>query len=100
MTVRSTTILLIAAALGGVGIDDTGGPTVRQAASAEKSSETVDLGHPESDTSIVFEDITRESGLDALLDCMMVHSAAVGDADRDGFPDLFFGAFTAAGSCA
>lgn len=42
---------------------------------------------------IAFEDITVSSGLDGLLDCMMGHTAAIGDVDGDGHPDLFFGAF-------
>ncbi|MGI9492167.1 MAG: CRTAC1 family protein, partial [Geminicoccaceae bacterium] len=51
------------------------------------------LGHPEGESTIAFEDVTAASGLDSLLDCMMGHTAAVGDLDGDGFPDLFFGSF-------
>ena len=94
MTIRCMAILLIAAAAGGVSIGSTGAPTVRPVAGAAKWFGTADLGHPENGTSIAFEDITRKSGLDGLLDCMMGHAAAIGDVDADGFPDLFFGTFT------
>ena len=46
-----------------------------------------------SEPKIVFDDVTHLSGLDGLLDCMMGHTAAVGDVDNDGFPDLMFGSF-------
>jgi len=81
MTLRGTLAVVIAAAFGG------------GAATAAKGFGTADLGHPEGDTAIAFEDVTHESGLDALLACMMGHSAAVGDIDGDGLPDLFFGTF-------
>ncbi len=41
----------------------------------------------------VFEDITKESGLLGPLSGMMGHSAAWGDIDKDGLPDLFVGGF-------
>ncbi|MGI9417057.1 MAG: CRTAC1 family protein [Geminicoccaceae bacterium] len=50
-------------------------------------------GHAEGKARIVFENVTATSGLAELLDCMMGHTAAIGDVDGDGFPDLFFGAF-------
>ena len=50
-------------------------------------------GQAEGEAGIMFEDVTASAGLDSLLDCMMGHTAAIGDVDGDGFPDLFFGAF-------
>jgi hypothetical protein len=78
VTIRTAAILLLALAGGGPG----------------HAGELADLGHAAGDTVIAFRDVTRASGLDTLLACMMGHSAAVGDVDGDGFPDLFFGAFT------
>lgn len=54
---------------------------------------TTATGHTTDRAAIAFEDITISSGLDRLLDCMMGHTAAIGDVDGDGHPDLFFGAF-------
>lgn len=84
MKVRAAAALMLLAAAGrSVGAES--GPVTVPAA---------DLGHGENDTVIAFQDITRESGLDRLLDCMMGHSAAVGDVDADGLPDLFLGTFS------
>ncbi|MGI9420618.1 MAG: CRTAC1 family protein [Geminicoccaceae bacterium] len=50
-------------------------------------------GQVEGEAGIMFEDVTASSGLGSLLDCMMGHTAAIGDIDGDGLPDLFFGSF-------
>ena len=91
MTARAAAILLTTVTLAGA---CSGMPVARPAAGAEPQSGAADLGHAEKDTAVAFEDVTPQSGLDALLDCMMGHSAAVGDVDGDGLPDLFFGTFT------
>lgn len=44
-------------------------------------------------TRIKFQDITKDSGLQAPLRGMMGHAAAWGDFDQDGRPDLFVGGF-------
>ena len=61
--------------------------------SAAIAGESADRGHPEGKTTLAFEDATAASGLATLLDCMMGHTAAIGDVDGDGFADLFFGSF-------
>jgi enediyne biosynthesis protein E4 len=93
MTTRAAAILLAAAACA-ASVDSSGARVVRLAAGADPPSAAADLSHPEKDTAIAFEDVTSRSGLDSLLDCMMGHSAAVGDVDADGMPDLFFGTFS------
>ncbi|HSC27794.1 MAG TPA: CRTAC1 family protein [Vicinamibacterales bacterium] len=92
MRTGAAAFLLAAVTVGSAGLDHPGGPVVRSAAGADPAA-TADLGHPEQDTAIAFEDVTPQSGLDTMLDCMMGHSAAVGDFDADGLPDLFFGTF-------
>ena len=57
------------------------------------AGEKAALGHAEGDTALAFENVTFAAGLTEPLDCMMGHSAAFGDADGDGSPDLFFGTF-------
>jgi enediyne biosynthesis protein E4 len=92
MRTRAAAILLAVAGCGAGG-DLSGVALARSAAAADPGSAAADLGHGEKDTAIRFEDVTPQSGLDHLLDCMMGHSAAVGDMDGDGLPDLFFGTF-------
>jgi hypothetical protein len=89
MRTRAAILLAVAGCLAGGDIP--GASLAGSAARADPAA--ADLGHAEKDTAIAFEDVTRQSGLDALLDCMMGHSAAVGDVDGDGLPDLFVGTF-------
>jgi enediyne biosynthesis protein E4 len=90
---RTRTAILLAVAGCVAGGDISGASLAGLAAAADRGSAAADLDHPEKDTAIAFEDVTRQSGLNTLLDCMMGHSAAVGDIDGDGLPDLFVGTF-------
>ena len=91
MKIRAVAVLLMATAGGSAGIGNASEPSIM---TDHERFGVADLGHAERDTEIAFQDITRESRLDTLLDCIMGHSAAVGDIDADGFPDVFFGSFT------
>lgn len=90
MKIRAMALLLIATACGSAGIGNASEPSIM---ADDERFGAADLGHADRDTGIAFQDITRESRLDTLLDCMMGHTAAVGDIDADGFPDVFFGSF-------